>query len=108
MANCRDFHTVLNNQYPGASSARREVARRSIADKETTVWANFELLAHTAGEASADFYHISARSFALWAQSRNMDFIEVSSQVRVLLPSAALKGLLDECAALIDPVTRPA
>ncbi|MBL8911635.1 MAG: hypothetical protein JNM17_13160 [Archangium sp.] len=107
--NSRTFHEKMREAFASQQVPNDPVTRpdpslfaRTKTDRSHSIWANFELMSHSGGEACVDLYHLNPRSIALLARSKDSDDVDVMSVARLLLPSAELLALLDAC----DPIIK--
>lgn len=104
--NSRDFHKKMKDGPVGKELADRGEPAFSPStiktEKAHSMWANFELMSHSGGEACVDLYHINPRTMALFQRDKDATKMDLMSVARVLLSSVELLALLDSC----DPIIK--
>ncbi len=102
--NSREFHQIVragpvSANLPARAEPGCDPAQVNAA-KSHSMWANFELLSQTGGEASFDVYHMTPRSVVTFI--RGQGEIQVVPLVRISLTSIELLALLNACEPIVQ------
>ncbi len=104
--NSRELHAAMRvraqsrSHLPDLSGDR--LGRGLPANKEHSVWANFETIARVGSEAYFEFFHLSPKDVAAFNQTGEIHKLRLKPVVAVLTTSDELYRLLEESAPLVQ------
>ncbi len=108
--NSREFHKAMRTyvdrsamEDSGRGDRIKELATMQ-AEKEFSVWANFDVMSHTGNQALVDFYFMPPFGLARFARGLGSDGLTLTGVVRVNLLTAELCNLLEDAAPVAEAI----
>lgn len=104
--NSREFHSALVQQMetaevPVLQHTPLEPATMP-AEREHSLWANFDFIARTGSQASIDFFHLPPADIARFVKNDSVSGLRIEPVLRVLTTVDVLRSLLDAAADVLD------
>lgn len=107
--NSREFHAKLEEAlklFPTPPQLAEVDVTSLPADRDASMWVNFDYLARAGTEAALDFFHLPPSGIARFAQGQGSAGLILTAKVRVLTTIHELSRLLHSAGTIVDDVKK--